>query len=110
MEDHACLAPDVDCYCVAPIVLEAHSTVSQYSFLCTASHDIHDPHMKLVVSGIHIGRGAWVCADSYIGPGVTVGEGSVVGARSSVFQDVEPWTVVAGSPAKFLEKRVLQAL
>jgi putative colanic acid biosynthesis acetyltransferase WcaF len=105
--DHSCLAGAVDCYCVDRIVLGAHATVSQYSFLCAATHDYEHPAMPLVSAPITIGAGAWVAADVFVGPGVTIGEGAVVGARSSVFKDIEPWSVVAGSPAKFLKKRQL---
>ena len=99
MEAHSCLANDVDCYCVAPIRVGAHATVSQYSYLCAASHDHRDPSMPLIVAPIVIEPYAWVAADVFVGPGVTVGEGAVVGARSTVIQDVAPWTVAAGSPA-----------
>ncbi|MDE2350241.1 MAG: putative colanic acid biosynthesis acetyltransferase [Gammaproteobacteria bacterium] len=94
-----CIADDVDCYCVAPVRIGAHATVSQYSYLCTASHDFRDPSMPLVAAPIEIGAEAWVAADVFVGPGVTVGEGAVIGARSTVVRDVDPWTVVAGSPA-----------
>lgn len=42
-----------------------------------------------------------------MGMGVTISNGAVVGARSAVFKDVEPWTVVGGNPAKFIKKREL---
>lgn len=100
MGEHSCLASDVDCYCVAPVSLGAHATVSQYSYLCTASHDYRDPAMPLVVAPITLEAEAWVAADVFVGPGVKIGEGAVVGARSSVFADVEAWAVVAGSPAR----------
>jgi len=109
MGDHSCLAWDVDCYCVAKVSIGAHATVSQYSYLCTASHDFDQPNMPLTTAPIAIGEGAWIAADVFVGPGVTVGEGAVVGARSSVFEDVEPWVVVAGSPARFIRPRVLEA-
>ena len=48
---------------------------------------------------------AWVCADAFVGPGVVVGEGAVAGARAVVTKNVEPWTVVAGNPARFLKAR-----
>ena len=99
MEAHSCLADDVDCYSVAPITIGAHATVSQYSYLCAASHDYRDPAMPLIVAPIVIGSDAWVAADVFVGPGVKVGEGAVVGARSTVIDDVAPWSVVAGSPA-----------
>jgi putative colanic acid biosynthesis acetyltransferase WcaF len=105
MEDGSCLGPDVDCYSVATITLGRDARVSQYSYLCTASHDCDDLAMPLVTAPITIGAKAWVCADVFIGPGVMVGEGAVVGARASVFKDVEPWTVVVGNPARFLRNR-----
>lgn len=107
MGDHSCLSHFVDCYCVATIRLGAHSTVSQYAFLCTATHDIDAVDMPLVTAPIVIEKGAWVAADVFIGPGVTVGEGAVVGARASVFKDIAPWTVVGGNPARVLRKRNL---
>ena len=100
MAEYSCLADDVDCYSVAPISLGSHATVSQYSYLCSASHDYRDPAMPLVVGAITVEAEAWVAADAFVGPGVKVGRGAVVGARSVVFNDVEPWTVVAGSPAR----------
>jgi putative colanic acid biosynthesis acetyltransferase WcaF len=108
MGDYSCLGPDVDCYCMDTIRLGRNATVSQYAYLCTGTHDISDPHMKLVTAPIIIGDSAWVCADTFIAPGVTLGEGAVAGARSSVYKDVEPWTVVGGNPAKFIKKRVLR--
>jgi putative colanic acid biosynthesis acetyltransferase WcaF len=108
MGEHSCLANDVDCYNVATVTLGACATVSQYSHLCAATHDYTDLTLPLVPKPISVGAHAWICADAFIGPGVTVGDGAVVGARSSVFKDVEPWTVVAGNPARFLKPRVLK--
>jgi len=99
MDMNSCIADAVDCYCVAPITIGANATVSQYSFLCAASHDYRQPSMPLVVAPIVIERHAWVAADVFVGPGVRIGEGAVTGARSTVIDDVPPWTVVAGSPA-----------
>ena len=108
--DHSCLAHNVDCYCVGSVRIGAHATVSQYSYLCTASHDFEHPHLPLVTAPITIGNGAWVTADVFVGPGVTIGDGAVVGARSSVFKDVAPWTVVAGNPARFVKKREMRSV
>jgi putative colanic acid biosynthesis acetyltransferase WcaF len=105
MDAHSCLADDVDCYCVAPISLGRHATVSQYSYLCAASHDYLEMSMPLMVAPIHIADEAWVAADVFIGPGVTVGRGAVVGARSTVTSDVAAWEVVAGSPPRTLRRR-----
>jgi putative colanic acid biosynthesis acetyltransferase WcaF len=109
MADFSCLGPHVDCYCVAPIRIEAHAVISQYSYLCSASHDYELATLPLIRRPIVIGQGAWVAADAFIAMGVTVGVGAVVGARASVFKDVEPWTVVGGNPARLIKRRVLKA-
>ena len=109
MADHSCLSFDVDCYCADKITIGEHATVSQYSFLCTASHDISHPHMRLTTAPIGIAAGAWVAADVFVAPGVKIGEGAVCAARSVVVKDVPAWTVVGGNPAKELKKRVVGA-
>jgi putative colanic acid biosynthesis acetyltransferase WcaF len=107
MGPHSCLSHHVDCYSVAPIVLGEHATVSQYAYLCSASHDYTLKGMPLVAAPIRIGDWAWVTADVFVGPGVEIGAGAVVGARSTVIADVEAWTVVAGSPPRTIGRRVL---
>jgi putative colanic acid biosynthesis acetyltransferase WcaF len=108
MEDHSCLADHVDCYSVDRIVIGAHATVSQYGYLCGASHDYTLGHLPLTTAPIRIGAGAWIAADVFVGPGVCIGEGAVVGARSTVLKAVEPWTVVAGNPARKIKMRALR--
>ena len=100
MGDHACLSEGVDCYCVEKIRIGAHSTVSQYSFLCTASHDHHMATMPLVAAPITIGERVWITADVFVGPGVTIGDGAVVTARSSCVQRPAALEVVAGNPTR----------
>lgn len=107
MGDNTCLASDVDCYNVAPVILEDNVTVSQGAYLCTASHDISSRLNPLVTAPIVLKSQSWVAAHAFIGMGVTVGEGAVVGATASVYKDVEPWTVVGGNPAKKIKMRIL---
>ena len=107
MNEHSCLAPMVDCYNVGGVKVGAYATVSQYSYLCGATHDYTLSSMPLRPAAITVGERAWVAADVFIGPGVTVGAGAVVGARSSVYRDVPPWTVVGGNPAKAIKQRTL---
>jgi putative colanic acid biosynthesis acetyltransferase WcaF len=105
MGDDSGMGPNVDCYSVAPIVLGRGAAVSQYSYLCAATHDLDDTEFPLMVGSIEIGAEAWIAADAFIGPGVRIGDRAVVGARSSVFRDVEAGVVVAGSPARYLRMR-----
>ncbi|RCX32251.1 putative colanic acid biosynthesis acetyltransferase [Thioalbus denitrificans] len=105
MGDHACLSEGVDCYCVDKIRIGAHSTISQYSFLCSASHDYTQAAMPLVTAPITIGEWVWITADVFVGPGVTIGDGAVVTARSSVFSDLPQWMVAKGNPAAPVKRR-----
>lgn len=107
MGDYSSLGPFVDCYNQGKISIGANTTISQKTYLCASSHDITDTKHALILQPIVIEDQVWVAADAFIGPGVTVGQGAVVGARSAVFKDVEPGTVVGGNPAKFIKKREL---
>lgn len=108
MERGACLGPNVICYNPDWVVVEEDAVVSQYTYLCTAGHDVDKPNkagMSLVTAPILLRRQSWVAARAYIGMGVEVGEGAVVGATASVYKNVEPWAVVGGNPAKFIKMR-----
>ena len=105
MGERSVLGDYVDCYSVGCIVLESDVTVSQYAFLCTASHDIESPNRSLLKAPIVLRKGSWVFADAFVGMGVTVGEGAVIAARAVVVKDVEAFAVVGGNPAKFIKRR-----
>ena len=105
MEACSQLAENVDCYNVALVTLEQDAIVSQYSYLCTASHDIHQPDCPLVIAPIKLERKAWVAAKAILGMGVVVGEGGVVALGALAIKNVDPWTVVGGMPAKPIGKR-----
>ena len=98
----------VNCYNCATVTLEDWALVSQDTTLCAATHDYRLSSFPLVTRPISVGKHAWVCAEAFIGPGVNIGEGAVVGARSCVVADVAAWTVVGGNPAKFLKMRKLE--
>lgn len=105
MKDLSCIGPHVDCYCMAKIQLEAGAIVSQYSYLCAGTHGIDDASLPLMSAPISIGIAAWVAADVFVGPGVSIGQGAVVGARSTVLEDVPDFTVAAGYPATVIRSR-----
>lgn len=108
MHEYSCLAPEVDCYNVAKVTIGAHATVSQKTYLCTASHDVTQATNPLIYAPIVLSDQSWVGAAAYIGMGVIIGQGAVVGATASVYKDVEPWAIVGGNPAKFINKREIK--
>ena len=107
MGKHSCIGEDVDVYCGAPVRIGDYSTVSQYSYLCAATHDFEKPDHPLVTRPIVIGNRCWIAADVFVGPGVTIGDGTVVGARSGVFKDLPAWVVAVGTPARPVRRREL---
>lgn len=105
MHEGATLGPGVNCYAMAPITIGKGAIVSQRAVLCAGSHDYRDPAFQLITRPITIGPKAWVAAEAFVGPGVTLGEGAVLGARGVAFRDLQPWTVYAGNPCAEVARR-----
>ncbi len=105
MGAHASIGPDVICYNVAPVSLGDGAIVSQRAHLCAAGHDVDDPDFPLRPNPITIGEGAWIAAEAYVGPGVSVGAGAVLGARGVAVTKLDPWTIYGGNPAQAIRKR-----
>jgi len=101
LEIHAfgCLGPRSNCYNIAKITIGRRAIVSQDAYLCTGTHDYRDATFPLFARPINVGAMAWVCARAFVGPGVNVGTGAVLGATASAFQDLDGWTVYSGNPA-----------
>lgn len=99
------LGPQVDCYNQGEIKIGDNCNISQKTYLCASTHDFSISNFPLVLRPIEIEDQVWVAADAFIGPGVSIGKGAVVGARAAVFKDVGKWTVVGGNPAGFIKIR-----
>jgi putative colanic acid biosynthesis acetyltransferase WcaF len=91
-------------YALGPISLGSRVTISQGSHLCAGTHEWRAPDRPLLKPPIVIDDDAWICADAFIGPGVTVGKGAIVGARAVAMKDVSPGSVVIGNPARELKR------
>lgn len=105
MLDHASVDDHVFLYNVSPLTLGRYVDVSQGAFLCGGSHDYTRASNPIIARPTVIGDRAWICVDAFVGHGVTVPEGCVVGARAVVTRSLEAWTVYAGNPAKPIRKR-----
>lgn len=105
MDEYATLARGVTCYNISPIRLLKKAVVSQGAHLCTGTHDYRDPAFPLYSKPIVIGARAWVCADSFVGPGVIINDGAILGAGGVTFQDLEAWTIYVGNPVVALRSR-----
>ena len=104
-EDSVAIADGAEVYNPAPVYLGSHAIVSQDAYLCGATHDYDDPGFPLLAYSMRVGRYGWVCARASVAPGVTVGDGAVLGLGSVATRDLEPWTVYAGVPAVRIKAR-----
>jgi len=87
-------------YNLGPMKLGERVTISQRAHLCGGTHKFREASMPLVRASITVGDEAWICADAFVGPGVTIGDRAVVGARAVVMRNVHPGKIVAGNPAR----------
>ncbi len=99
------VGPYVNLYNLASIRLEYGANLSQHCHLCAGTHDFTRWDMPLVTQPIVIGRNAWLGADVFVGPGVTVGELCVVGARSVVVQNLPARKICVGTPCRPVKDR-----
>lgn len=101
------VGPHVLLYNPGNITLGSKACISQYAFICTASHDYTSILRPLIWKDIQIDDHVWVAAKAFVGPGVHIGTYAVVGATASVYKDVESYAIVGGNPAKFIKRREL---
>jgi putative colanic acid biosynthesis acetyltransferase WcaF len=106
MGRYSCLGARARVYNLAPIRLGEFVTVSQDVSLCGGTHDYTRPEMPLVTGPIVVGRGAWIAAEAFVAPGVTIGPNAVIGARSVVVKDMPPGMVCAGNPCRPIKPRL----
>jgi putative colanic acid biosynthesis acetyltransferase WcaF len=106
--DHCWIGEGCDFLNLEPIVLGDHVVISHRVYLAAGNHDWEDHTMPYRNEPITIERGAWVASCAFVGPGVTVGEHSIVGAGSVVTRSVPSWSVVQGNPATVVKPRVLR--
>lgn len=97
-------------YSQGKITIGKRVVVSQGAHLCAGTHDYSQPGFPLITMPITIGDHAWIAAEVFVHPGVTIGEGAVIGARSVVQRDMPAWMVCAGHPCKPLKSRVLDGI
>ena len=88
------------------IVLEDEVNIGPFVTMAAGNHTMRDGSYRFgpyQYGRIHVGRGTWLCANSVITSGVTIGKGCVVAAGSVVMKDVPDYSVVCGVPAKLIK-------
>jgi maltose O-acetyltransferase len=87
----------------------ARVNISPEALILTAEHDPRSPDFAGVEAAVVIGDRVWIAARAIVLPGSRVGEGAVVAAGAVVRGEVEPWTIVAGNPARKVGDRPADA-
>ena len=96
--DHAWIGEEVFILNFEPVKIGKHACVSQRAFLCTGNHDFRDPLMSYRNRPIDVHDGAWVGAQCFVAPGVTIGEDAVATAGSIVLKDLPEAMICSGNP------------
>lgn len=105
IDDYAWVGDHVELYTLGEIKIGRSAVVSQRSYLCTGSHDYLSEVFDIYSKPIEIGAEAWIATDVFIHPGVTIGLGAVVGARSTVTEDIPEGMICVGNPARVIRSR-----
>lgn len=92
-------------YCLGPITIGRHVTISHGCHLCAGTHDFTRSDLPLLRPPVTLEDDCWLGADVFIGPNVTVGRGAIIGARSAVFKDAEGGWIHLGNPARKTKPR-----
>ena len=105
--DDVSIGDEAILYSLGPIKIGKRSFVSQYGHLCAGSHDHRHRDYPLLRPPIVVGEDCWIAADAFVGPGVTIGDRTVLGARASAFSDLPGDVIAVGNPAKPIKPREL---
>lgn len=103
--DYSWIGDEVTLYSLGEIEIGKNTVISQKSYICTGSHDMHSENFDIFAQKITIKDGCWIATDVFVAPNVTIENNTVVGARSSVFNSLPENKVCIGTPAKPIKNR-----
>lgn len=106
--DFSWIGDDVVLYTLGKIIIGNHTVVSQRTYLCAGSHDYAQVTFPITGCPIVIDDQCWLATDVFVAPGVTIGFGTVVAARSTVTRNLPGGVIAMGSPAKAVKDRRYQ--
>ena len=105
MGNQSVLGAGVNVYNHGRIFIGDNSIISQDVYLCGGTHDFRREDFPLVSRDVCIGSGCWIAAKSFIHPGVSIGDNSILGACSVLHKSIGEGEIWAGNPAKFISIR-----
>lgn len=106
--ENSWIGDDVVLYSLGEIYIGKNAVISQKSYLCTGSHEYTKLDFPIYNKKIVISDECWIATDVFVSPGVTIGKGSIIGSRSSVFKDMPEGWICYGNPAKPIKRREVE--
>ena len=110
LADFVVIGRNVEIYNYGKVKIDSMTVISQYCYLCTGTHDYSHPYMPLTWEPISIGSECWIAAGTWIMPGISIGYGTVIGARSLITKDMPSWMVCGGHPCVPLKPRKIREI
>jgi len=104
--DYSWIGDNTTLYSLGEIEIGSNVVVAQRSYICAASHNYKKSSFDIYSEKITIEDEAFIATDVFVAPGVRIGQGVVVGARSSVFNNLPPMMLCYGNPAKPVRPRM----
>lgn len=103
--DWVAVGEDAFIYSLGKVYIGAGASIAYRAHVCAGTHDFTDPALPLLKPPVFIEDNAWIGTEAFIGPGVTVCKGAIVGARAVVIKDVPAMHIVGGNPARQIGMR-----
>lgn len=110
LADECGIANGVTLYSQGKITIGKRVVISQGAHLVAGTHDYTKHGFPLLTMPISVGDYVWIASEAFVHPGITINEGSVIGARSVVITDIPAWMVCAGHPCKPIKERKFEGV
>jgi len=105
--DNSWIGDESVLYSLGEITIGKNVSIAHRAYFCTGLHDISKVSFDILQKPIVIEDECWIPNDVFVSPGVTIHRGCVIGARSSVFEDMPEGMICYGNPAKPVKKRIV---
>lgn len=103
--DHVWIGDDCVLYSLGNITIGSHVAVAHKVYFNTGGHDYDKTSFDIFAKPVVIEDQCWITNDVYIAPGVTIGKGTIISARSSVLKSLPPGKICVGTPAQPIKDR-----
>ncbi len=106
--DYTWVGDDCMLYSLGEIRIGSHVAIAHKVYFNTGGHEYDKKTFDIFFKPLVIEDECWITTDVYVAPGVTIGKGTIVGARSSVLKDLPGGKICVGTPAKPIADRPFQ--